>query len=310
MNRKRRIQTAWLPLIALAAGIIPALAAAAPADFVTGLVTAKGMGIADGERFPMEVQARMMSRRAALVDAQRNLLEITNGVRITSGTTVENMMVTSDKVGTRVKGVLEGAFIVDEKTYEDSGSWVSEVELALCVNKRAPQCAKAPTLMEALREAVLKEASPAPSYTPASAPASQAAADAATTSDANAEDTSPVANDAPRQSSNAVTGLIVDVRAHDFTPMLDVRIRTQSGEELYGPAMVNPGEDWLNWARSIESAVGMTDIIGESPMLIPASGLDQKDYVIVSPEHAQRIFRSNENGGDFLRGGNVVFVVR
>ena len=50
---------------------------------------------------------------------------------------------------------------------------------------------------------------------------------------------------------NRATGLILDARALNYTPMLDVRVRTGSGKELYGPGHVPMGSDWLHWAPSV-----------------------------------------------------------
>ena len=71
------------------------------------MITAEGFGFSDANRFS-EPQARLMALRAAKIDAQRNLLEVINGVRVTAGTTVKDMMLESDIIGTRVKGMLQG----------------------------------------------------------------------------------------------------------------------------------------------------------------------------------------------------------
>ena len=45
------------------------------------MITAEGFGFSDANRFS-EPQARLMALRAAKIDAQRNLLEVINGVRV------------------------------------------------------------------------------------------------------------------------------------------------------------------------------------------------------------------------------------
>ena len=75
------------------------LALAVQADSLS-LLSAEGFGFADAKRFP-ESQARLMAVRAAKIDAQRNLLETINGVRVTAGTTVKDMALESDIIGTR-----------------------------------------------------------------------------------------------------------------------------------------------------------------------------------------------------------------
>ena len=244
------------------------------------MVTAAGAGIADGSRFPSSTQARMLSRRAAMVDAQRNLLETIEGVRVTSGTTVENMMVTSDKVGTRVKGVIQGAFVIDESTTQDGDSWVTELTLGICVNRSAAECKQKPTLQQAIA-----------------------------TSLAENEEVETYTGDTVEPSESS-SGLIVDVSAVEFSPFLDVRIRTEAGEELYGPSLVTleSGNDWLNFAPDLNKAREMTDVVGDSPLLVEAESARGGYVVVVSGEDAARISGSNQ-GNDFLKRGRVVFVM-
>ena len=62
-------------------------------------------------------QAAPLGYRAAVLDAQRNLLEQVKGAQITADTTVENMVTTSDVVRSRVTGLVRGAqIVVKEKT--------------------------------------------------------------------------------------------------------------------------------------------------------------------------------------------------
>ncbi len=66
-------------------------------------------------------QVRAMTERAAYVVALRNLLETVKGVRVDAQTVVENFLVTSDVIRTRVEGVVNGARVV-KKRYLSDGS--------------------------------------------------------------------------------------------------------------------------------------------------------------------------------------------
>ncbi len=72
-------------------------------------IEARGTAVIDYDRFPNAAQARAMATRGAIVVAQRNLLEIIQGVNVVSETTVKDMMVQSDYIYTRVDGVVKGA---------------------------------------------------------------------------------------------------------------------------------------------------------------------------------------------------------
>ncbi len=87
-------------------------------NWTKGFVYADGYGTASPD-ITLAPQRRLLSRRAAVVDAQRNLLEITKGVRLTSMTTVSDMMVANDTTATRVKGVVQGAVVVKENYQND-----------------------------------------------------------------------------------------------------------------------------------------------------------------------------------------------
>lgn len=92
-------------------------------------VRATGSGVADpGITNP--AQARLMAERAAVVNAQRNLLEIVKGVRINSETRVENYMTRYDVINSSVEGMVVGARQVGPAQW-DSGRGIAQVELEL-----------------------------------------------------------------------------------------------------------------------------------------------------------------------------------
>jgi hypothetical protein len=104
--------------------------------------------------------------------------------------------------------------------------------------------------------------------------------------------------------------MIVDATSQEFSPMLDVRVRTKDGKELYGPGHVKTGSDWLHWAKSVESARELTDIVGSAPLVVAVESLGQSSELVVSQDSAIDIFQKNVKGGDFLNQGKVIFVVR
>jgi len=73
-------------------------------------------------------QARAMAERAAMLDAQRQILEHLKGVHITSSSTVEDFMTQNDSIKSRVQGTVRKAKVVD-KRYNRDGS--VEVDMVL-----------------------------------------------------------------------------------------------------------------------------------------------------------------------------------
>ena len=99
------------------------------ADWTTGIVTAKGIGIPP-KNPASALQAKEMARTAAWAVALRNLLEAVKGVYVDSTTTVSNYVTTNDEVRMRVEGMVKGAKLVKEQEMPD-GSFETTVEMKL-----------------------------------------------------------------------------------------------------------------------------------------------------------------------------------
>ncbi|MBL4940234.1 MAG: LPP20 family lipoprotein [Colwellia sp.] len=112
----------------------------AQAENQQGILTAKGFGTVNMENTSSNFQAKMMARRAAELDAQRQLAETTKGLQISAGTTVEDFEVTSDVIATRVKGLLKGAFVIKEIIKPEDDTFVAEVTLAICLTNESEIC--------------------------------------------------------------------------------------------------------------------------------------------------------------------------
>ncbi|MDX8389499.1 MAG: hypothetical protein R8M38_03320 [Mariprofundaceae bacterium] len=89
-------------------------------NWSSGKVFAEGVGVPP-ERAKYSAQKRALACRAAVVDAQRNLLETTKGVRVQSKTLVKDFVVESDLIRTTVEGVVKGALLLD-KSHDEDGS--------------------------------------------------------------------------------------------------------------------------------------------------------------------------------------------
>jgi hypothetical protein len=254
------------------------------ADALTeGLVEATGMGTVDTAKARNKIQAKLLAKRAAIVDAQRNLLEMIEGVRVTSGTTVKDAQLESDLIANRVKGLLKGAFTTSENIIEDGGEYLAEVTLGVCINASLTQCSARPKLSQIIYESLDK---------PADEEKFQAEPDPS--------------------AATGVSGLIVDTSGVEFSPYFDVRLVASDGKEVYGPGHfdVQSGGDWLNWADSLDVAKGNAAVVGDSPLVVTASSLTGESNIMLSDEDAVRVFQANLQNGDFLREGKVILVVQ
>jgi len=87
-------------------------------DWSKGKVYAKGYGVAN-PNLP-KAAALFGARRAALIDARRNLLEAIGGVRIDSETIILNKLTKSDKIRAVVSGVVKNSFPVNFIVHKDN----------------------------------------------------------------------------------------------------------------------------------------------------------------------------------------------
>lgn len=77
-------------------------------------VEATGYSVMDKAKYTIEGQAELMARQGAKVIAQRNLLEIVQGIRIVGETKVQDCVTKGDYVYTRIDGIIKGAEMVGD----------------------------------------------------------------------------------------------------------------------------------------------------------------------------------------------------
>lgn len=74
-----------------------------------------GMGVAPCENMCNISQAKVMARRAAILNAYEELAEKIDGIEIKGQDSVKNMMSTDNQISANVKGLIKGAFIDKEE---------------------------------------------------------------------------------------------------------------------------------------------------------------------------------------------------
>lgn len=87
-------------------------------DWTEGYVEARGQAVAPSGK-QETAQGKLLARRGAVVDLQRNLLEFLQGVRVDARTTMKDFM-THDTVRTEVQGMIKNIEILE-------ASWDGEV---------------------------------------------------------------------------------------------------------------------------------------------------------------------------------------
>ena len=234
-------------------------------------------------------QARRSAMRIAKQDALRQLIEIVNGVNVTSETTVSGAMF-DDVIKTQVQGAIRGARQIGQPKYlsDTSVEVVYEVKMADISRVLLPMAEKAPTL----------------TYDDVNVSVSGAAAAAPEQQQAGTD---------TRLKSGGVTGIIIDGTGLGLRPAMSPRILNQGGSVVYGPGQYSRDYAAANgvagYAKSLDQAKSDTRVQG-NPLVIraaSASGSTSAD-VIISNEDAGRLAVADGAAG-LLRNCRVMFVL-
>jgi hypothetical protein len=229
-----------------------------------GTITALGIGAPPPNAINM-AQARAMARRAAIVLARRNLLELVQGVQIDSMTFVKEAIVQSDIVRTSIQGVVRNAQIVDT-AYMSDGS----VEVKVAMNMSGQ-----------LANTILPQQSPAVPW-------------------ATGPSVATVTPETLKPSSDIITGLVVDACGLGARPAMSPKIVDETGKEIYGSAMVNRQyavqQGMAGYSRDLSAAQG-NNRVAANPLTV--KGLRSvgpgKSDIVISNSDATRILSAAEN---------------
>lgn len=214
-------------------------------NYSQGIITATGIGSIP-EYAVNAGQARAMAIRAAKVDARRQLVEMVNGITLTSETTMRNRMA-DEVVKEKVAGVIRGAYQVGEVKYLSDTS----VEVTMAVS------------MSGISEIVTQV--PTAVTPPALLP--------------QPEDVAAL----PEQ-SGPYTGIIIDARGLGLRPALAPKILSQSGTVVYGPG--NYTREYAiqfgvaGYSKSLESAKDDARVKG-NPLVVKAVSVQGKNMADV-----------------------------
>ena len=233
-------------------------------------------------------QARRAAMRIAKQDALRQLIEIVNGVNVTSETTVSGAMF-DDVIKTQVQGAIRGARRIGEPKYlsDTSVEVTYEVKMADISRVLLPIAEKAPTLK-------YEDVMVGGAVTPGASNDQGSSAEAGPT-------------------SGGVTGIIIDGKGLGLRPAMSPRIMNQSGSVVYGPGQYSrdyaASNGVVGYSKSLDKAKQDPRVQG-NPIVIRASstsGASAADMV-VSNADAGKIARADGTAG-LLGNCRVMFVL-
>ena len=241
-------------------------------DWTTGIAEAAGIGAPPAKPINM-AQARAMAKRAAVIVARRNLLEIIKGVRIDSMTLVKDFVVQSDIIRSQVDGYLERSQVVDI-AYMSDGS----VEATVAMNLRG-----------GFADMVLpKSIKPIQPIKQPQAPPRE-------------------------EPGEVFTGLVVDSRGFQVKPAMPPKIVDEDGNEVYGSSYVSRdyaiSQGMAGYAKDL-TAAQTNQRVTNNPFTI--KGIKTSDTgdsdIVISNADAAKIKGAGENLS-FLQQCKVMIVL-
>jgi hypothetical protein len=266
-------------------------------NWTNQVVRATGIG-APNVNLPLP-QQRAGAIKAAKMDALRNLLETVKGVNLNSETLVENAIVTSDVIQTKVEGAIKGYRVMDTR-YMSSGDVEVDVEVPLTgilSDALLPQSFGGGMLMTGGQLFCPTCGQPWPAGKPV--PAGMTLSGGETFAEAS--------------SGGVVSGLIVDARGLGLRPAMAPKVLDEKGDEVYGSKFVSREYavdiGMVGYDKDVNRAA-KNERVANTPMVvkgIQASGPNKTDVVISSAD-AQRVHGAAVNMS-FLQHCKVMFVL-
>ena len=256
-------------------------------NWTKGIIQATGIG-ASPEEYYGKAQARPMALRAARIDAMRNLLEVTQGVRIDSATVVKNFAVTNDVIMAKVSGMVKGAQIVKQEYLSDG---TVEVTMQMSLHGGFAQL----ILPQEIRQVEPIKSVPSLSVEP---PKPSPAIPSKT---------------AEKPTSEIYTGLVVNAIGLNARPAMSPKIIDETGQEVYGSAFVSREyavqQGMSGYAKDITAAQSNPRVTN-NPLTVKGlktEGPGNSDIVISNADASK--LRSASEHLSFMKKCRVMIVV-
>ena len=299
-------------------------AAGGKINWTTAQVSAEGYGLPPGNVGGKA--GPLLACRAAVVDAQRNLLEATQGVRVTATTVIDNYMLSNDEVKSEVEGIIRNARIIS-RTPADDGSCKIEmvINLGVKASKTIYQEVYQETGLQSFYRSTLDWLGGAlisKAYAQDDVELEQpvwlqemeklnrrlSVIEQKLVENRREEaQPAPVADVQP-------TGLVVDARGSNFIPSLSPKIRQLRGAVVYpdqgasNERLLERGQLVSLFARDVDFAV-QHPVVGNRPLLVKALRTygDTRTEIVLASEYAERIIELNDKG--FFNEAGVIIVL-
>lgn len=240
-------------------------------------------------------QRRLMALRAAKVDAYRQLLEVTEGVHVSSETIVKDFVTESDVIKTQVSGLVKGAQQAGEPRYMSDGSVEVDIQINIFGGAPTPE-----------NKTDVK----------ASAPSGDSLASIMIPQEIEKRKTDdiPSTKIAPVTVNENYSSVIIDCKGLGIQPAMSPAIfDSDNGEIYFGDLPMDAdfviNEGIVSYTTSIVEAK-KNERSGSNPLVIKAKKVhgNFKADVIISNDDAKKLIGANEKS-KFLNDAKVIFLI-
>ncbi len=273
---------------ATAAMMLTATVLADPAnntiDWEKGVVRATGLAAGNAKTKNKGLQ-RAQAKRAARMDAERNLAEAVEGVQVDSESTMKDLMLESDIVRTRVSATIKGMSEINSRYYED-GTCEITLEMPMFGSKNS--VAKATF---APYENEPKVPFPQPTNTSIKIDVNTSVGGAV---------------------GGKYTGLVVDCSGMGLESVMSPVIKNDNNQPIYGYKNLDIDKvieyGMASYAESANDSTSRSRA-GNNPLVVKAVNVDGiiKGNPVVSVADSDKILIANQSD-EFLDDCKVVFV--
>lgn len=273
---------------ATAAMMLTATVLADPAnntiDWEKGVVRATGLAAGNAKTKNKGLQ-RAQAKRAARMDAERNLAEAVEGVQVDSESTMKDLMLESDIVRTRVSATIKGMSEINSKYYEDG---TCEITLEMPMFGAKNSVAKATF---APYENEPKVPFPQPTNTSIKIDVNTSVGGAV---------------------GGKYTGLVVDCSGMGLESVMSPVIKNDNNQPIYGYKNLDIDKvieyGMASYAESANDSTSRARA-GNNPLVVKAVNVDGiiKGNPVVSVADSDKILIANQSD-EFLDDCKVVFV--
>jgi hypothetical protein len=255
-------------------------------DWENGIIYATGMGVPN-PNFATQAQKTYSAYQAAKIVAQKNLLQMVEGINISSTSTVKAGMLEDETIKTQISGKIKHVQEAGRpETMNDGSIWVTmkmylrDIVSILVDNKQFSRSQEGrfqkPKKMKSDQAGQID-----PQY-------------------GGSED-------------SVYTGLIIDARNKGITPAMSPKIYSQAGKEIYGSLAVERDfvlkHGIVGYAKDLEKAKTNERVKGK-PLLIRGelSSGDKSSDLVISEEDARLLIKLDATQS-FLREARVMIVL-